>query len=116
MIDATIFGLAPGRAIIRQILLVDDASCDDTAAAAQRAAEGVSLPMTILRGGSRGAGAARNTGLAKAGGSHVFFLDADDLAEEGGLTAPVTALRSSPAADAAIGQYVRQMGGGGVGS
>jgi glycosyltransferase involved in cell wall biosynthesis len=110
-VGATIASLASDRAIIREILLVDDASSDDTTAAARRAAEGVRLPITILRAERLGPGAARNIGLASAGGCYVFFLDADDQVEEGGLTALVAALRSSPAAGVAIGQYTRRTAG-----
>jgi GT2 family glycosyltransferase len=60
----------------KEIIVVDDGSTDDTAAVARSfAARGVqSLTQPNL-----GAAAARNTGLARARGDYVQFLDADDL-------------------------------------
>ena len=58
----------------REIIVVDDASTDETASVA-RAFEGVVL---IALETSRGAAAARNAGIAAATSPWVAFLDADD--------------------------------------
>jgi GT2 family glycosyltransferase len=60
----------------QEIIVVDDGSTDDTAAVARSfAARGVQ----VLTQPNQGAAAARNTGLARARGDYVQFLDADDL-------------------------------------
>lgn len=59
-----------------ELILVDDASTDDTATLAA----GITDPRLVYRrhGENRGGGAARNTGLAMARGGYVAFLDSDD--------------------------------------
>ena len=60
-----------------EALIIDDGSTDGTRAIAEaRAADDPRL--RILAGPQRGAGAARNAGLALAKGEWVLFLDADD--------------------------------------
>ncbi|MBC03160.1 MAG: hypothetical protein CMJ34_07635 [Phycisphaerae bacterium] len=63
----------PGSSLSR-ILLVDDGSRDDTVAIAE------SRGVEVLASGGRGAGAARNVGIAAAGTSLVWFVDADCVA------------------------------------
>jgi glycosyltransferase involved in cell wall biosynthesis len=56
-----------------EVLVVDDASGDDSAAIA------AGLGATVVRlAAHQGAGAARNAGVAAAGGEVIGFLDADD--------------------------------------
>lgn len=57
-----------------EILIVDDGSTDDTLLALRR----YGSRITILNGEHRGAGAARNLGLAHARHPWVAFLDSDD--------------------------------------
>ncbi len=64
---------APGSRLGR-ILLVDDGSRDDTAAIA------ASRGVEVLAGAGRGAGAARNQGIAAAATAYVWFVDADCVA------------------------------------
>jgi glycosyltransferase involved in cell wall biosynthesis len=59
-----------------EVILVDDGSTDDSAAIARRFE---SRGLTVASQPNRGAGAARNSGLSRASGSHIQFLDADDL-------------------------------------
>lgn len=81
-----------------EIIVVDDASTDDTAAVA--AANGA----TVLRlPGNRGPSAARNLGAAHARGEILFFLDADVALEPGSVAAAVAALRLSPRLGAICG-------------
>jgi len=58
-----------------EVLVVDDASTDSSAATARRAGARV-----IQNSGRRNAGGARNAGIAAAGGDAFAFLDADAIA------------------------------------
>ncbi len=60
-----------------EILVVDDASTDDTAAKVAPLAPRVRLIRHERNSGSPGA--TRNTGLAQATGEYICFLDADDI-------------------------------------
>lgn len=70
-----------------ELLLVDDRSSDDGAAIARDyAARDPRIRLLDTLGSERsGAAAARNVGLAAAGGEYVAFLDADDLLLPGKL-------------------------------
>lgn len=58
---------------VAEVLVVDDASTDDTVAVAER------LGVTVIRQPeNRGPSGARNAGIARAAGDVVAFLDADD--------------------------------------
>jgi len=59
-----------------EVLLVDDASTDDTAAALAPYASQVKILCRATRGG---VAAARNTGIRAARGEWLAFLDSDDL-------------------------------------
>ncbi|WP_428965087.1 glycosyltransferase family 2 protein [Micromonospora fluostatini] len=81
-----------------EIIVVDDASTDDSAAIA--AATGA----TVLRlAANTGPGAARNRGADHARGEILFFLDADVALEPGSVAAAVAALRADPALGAICG-------------
>ena len=56
-----------------EVIAVDDGSTDKSAAIAER------LGAICIRGTHTGAGAARNTGVERASGKFLAFLDADDL-------------------------------------
>ena len=58
-----------------EIILIDDGSTDGSAALARRFAPEVKYEFID----HAGAGAARNRGVALAGGDYLAFLDADDL-------------------------------------
>lgn len=58
-----------------EILVVDDGSTDESAAIA----EGLAGPIRVIRQANGGISAARNTGVAASTGTHIAFLDADDL-------------------------------------
>ena len=80
------------------IVVIDDGSTDATAEIA--AVDGVRL----RRQPQRGAGAARNAGLALARGEFIAFLDADDLWTAGRLGLQLTAAASQPHLDLVFGR------------
>jgi glycosyltransferase involved in cell wall biosynthesis len=82
-----------------ELIVVDDASDDDTAAylADQPGLRFFRQPMR------RQLSAARNVGLADARGTFILFLDDDDLLEPNALSVLSSALRTNEDAVAAIG-------------
>src|SRR5438105_940303 len=65
-----------------EIIVVDDASTDDTLSVADRLAREIANMRVIRRPFNEGAGRARNVGLREARGKYVCFLDADDAYSE----------------------------------
>lgn len=61
-----------------EVIVIDDGSDDGTAAAAKNAARVLRLNARVIEADHRGAGAARNRGLALSAQPLVAFLDADD--------------------------------------
>lgn len=61
-----------------EILLIDDASTDKSAALCRRLAAADERIRCLLQPKNKGVSAARNSGLAKAHGTWVLFADADD--------------------------------------
>ena len=94
------------RSVLRQtfrdieLLVVDDGSTDDTAAAALDAAEGDARLRVISPGVNQGRSAARNLGIDAARGDWVCPTDADDLWARGRLAALVRAAHRFPLATA----------------
>lgn len=77
-----------------EILVVDDASSDDTPAAVAALAD---PRLRLLRHDrNRGAGAARNTGVAAATGKWIAFLDSDDEWKPPKLERQLAQLGSAP--------------------
>lgn len=68
-----------------EILIIDDASTDDTLALARRLAAADPRVKVIAAGENRGPAGARNLGLAAATGDWIALLDADDAFEPGRL-------------------------------
>jgi len=65
-----------------EVVLVDDRGRDDAIDVARRTLADLGVPHVVAtHDRNRGIGAARNTGLARAGGEWVWFLDSDDTAE-----------------------------------
>jgi glycosyltransferase involved in cell wall biosynthesis len=82
-----------------EIIVIDDGSTDDSAAIA----EGVQGPVRVLRQTNQGESVARNRGIAEARGTHLLFLDADDLLEPEALERLTAAIESQPGAVAIMG-------------
>ncbi len=78
----------------REIIVVDEASDDDTPAMLSRDFPDVRM---IRHAEARGPAGARNAGVAAARGDWVFFWDDDDLMHPGHLAALVQAQRAAPA-------------------
>ncbi len=113
-IGATLASLASDTDLILEIIVVDDGSTDDTAAAVTRRAEDHGLPVELTHVSLGDAGAARNVGLDLARGRFVYFIDADDLHLEGGLRALRQSLLDTPRAGVAVGAFVRVVDDGKV--
>ena len=65
-----------------EIIVVNDASTDDTENTARRVLEGCGRPFSIItHTKNRGVAAARNTGMDAMKGEFIWYLDADDMAE-----------------------------------
>lgn len=101
--------LAAVRSVLSQrcaefeLLVVDDGSTDDGPAIVA----GVTDPrIRLLRQRNQGPGAARNRGLAEAGGGLVAFLDADDEWNPEFLQLGVAALARAPACAAWVAARV----------
>lgn len=110
-IDAVLLSLIPDRHLIGEILLIDDASDDRTAAKATESARRHGLPLEVVSVRLRSAGAARNVGIERARGKSIFFLDADDELIRGGLSLLHGALERNPGAGLSIGASIRRTRG-----
>jgi glycosyltransferase involved in cell wall biosynthesis len=83
-----------------EILIVDDASTDDTAARA--AATGLRV---LRRAQNGGPGAARNDGARAARGRILFFVDADVVVAADAIDRVLTAFAADPQLAAVFGSY-----------
>ncbi|WP_217571473.1 glycosyltransferase [Mesorhizobium sp. GbtcB19] len=109
-IEAALSGLLSDKPVIREIFLIDDGSDDGTANIALETARRLGLPVDVVSVRLGSAGAARNAGIARAGGDFIFFLDADDEAMPGSLSALRSALVRS-GAGLAVGASIRRTQG-----
>jgi hypothetical protein len=79
---ATTLERAVGSALrqtgIREVIIVDDASTDQSATVAQNLLAHDAKIQLFGQEANRGPGAARNRGVAQASGEFICFLDADD--------------------------------------
>ncbi|WP_449409623.1 glycosyltransferase family 2 protein [Methylobacterium komagatae] len=81
----------------RRVLVVDDASSDQTAALVESLAARADGRIELIRlSANSGPARARNIGLSYVEADLVAFLDADDLYEHEALTATVGALDGMP--------------------
>jgi glycosyltransferase involved in cell wall biosynthesis len=86
-----------------EIIVVDDGSPDDVAAAVAEFGEQPSI--RLVRRANGGLSAARNTGLAASTSPFLVFLDADDRLCPGALAAGLACLAAHPAAAFVWGGY-----------
>ena len=82
-----------------EIIVIDDGSTDDSAAIAGR----FGAPVRIIQQPNQGESVARNRGIAEARGTHVLFLDADDLLARESLERLSCALAAAPGAVGLMG-------------
>lgn len=94
-----------------EILVVDDASTDDTAA--RVAAIGDPRLRLIRQESNGGVARARNRGMLEARGALIAFLDSDDEWLPGKLEAQVARLRDAPARTALVHGGTEVVGPGG---
>lgn len=88
-----------------EVICVNDGSSDGTAAVIQALQAEHPGRITLLEGPHRGAGAARNTGMAAARGTYIQFLDADDRLLPDKLSGQLAFLSSSYIPDLLVGDY-----------
>src|SRR4051812_28904107 len=58
-----------------EMIVIDDGSTDGSA----NIAESFGAPVRVIRQSNHGESVARNCGISEAKGTHILFLDADDL-------------------------------------
>jgi glycosyltransferase involved in cell wall biosynthesis len=75
-VAAAVDSVLKQRGAAPEVIVVDDGSTDDTAAALDGA---FGAAVRILRSENRGVAAARNLGVSAARGDWIAFLDSDDL-------------------------------------
>jgi glycosyltransferase involved in cell wall biosynthesis len=96
----------PGRV---QVIVVDDGSDDDTAGnVVRRFGSGITFLRIPRRGGI---GAARNTGVSRARGELIAFLDSDDLWLPGKLEAELKVFARFPDAESIVSDSLTLMEG-----
>lgn len=79
-----------------EVIVVDDASTDDSAEVARRLAERDARVRVLVHPANKGHIATYNDGLAEVRGDYVVLLSADDLLTPGSLTRSVALLEQHP--------------------
>ncbi len=96
-VEAAIASVAAQSFRDLEVILVDDASRDDTARRAAAALAASGLPHQVfVQARNGGPAVARNRGVAAARGTYVAFLDADDVWLPGKLAAQVRIMDAEP--------------------
>lgn len=98
-IDETIASVLAQERPPDEILVIDDGSTDDTGKRAAR----LSPRIRVLGQVNLGQPAAVNHGIREAAGTHLAFIDADDLWSTDKLARQEAAFTAEPALDAAFG-------------
>lgn len=110
-IRRTLASLVSERSAILECIVVNDGSVDETVSVVQACAVELDLPIVVRSIRCLDAGAARNHGLSQASGKWVYFLDADDVHEAGGLRALVEAGDGPSVPELVLGSYFIQREG-----
>lgn len=87
-----------------ELLIVDDGSSDATFDVASQFSD---ERITLIRQENQGASAARNRAFRACRGSHVQYLDADDLLDPEKLSAQMAIARSAPRTELLSGRWAR---------
>ncbi|GHE20553.1 glycosyltransferase family 2 protein [Halomonas urumqiensis] len=90
-----------------EVLIVDDASTDDTRAVAQALSLGDERVRVIEQPSNQGAYAARNAGLRESRGDMLTVHDSDDWSHPQKIEQQVLALRAAPHKVACISHWIR---------
>jgi GT2 family glycosyltransferase len=77
-----------------EVIVVDDGSTDDTVERVQRAKQGMSANVLLLRQENKGPAAARNRGVGAARGELIVFLGDDIIVEPGYLPSVYAAYKA----------------------
>ena len=85
-----------GEDVVKEIIVVDDHSDDDTKTKVEVAGRNSVIPIHLTTNPSKGACSARNHALSLASGEAIQWLDADDLLGEGKLRNQLQLLESNP--------------------
>jgi glycosyltransferase involved in cell wall biosynthesis len=93
-----------------EIIVVDDASVDDTRTVARSYGE----PVIVVESDGSGPAAARNVGIAAATGEFIGFLDSDDLWPRSALATQLALLDAHPRAAIAWSKGMWQVLAGGT--
>ena len=104
-IQTALASVLEAQSVSLEVVVVDDASTDDTAAIVQRVAEQDPRIVLVRQPANAGVSAARNRGLGTVRGTWLAFLDADDRWLPGGLEAMARRARDGDAL-AVVGQRV----------
>jgi glycosyltransferase involved in cell wall biosynthesis len=107
----TIDGLGAGRDVIREIIVVDDGSTDNTAEVAATAGLNAGIALRVERRAFSGVGASRNAGMALAQSDLIYFIDADDNPLAGGLTLLVALISANPHINTVVGSTIVRRSG-----
>lgn len=91
-----------------ELVVVDAASDDDTAARAEDWTQRDNRVRLVRSDAQRGAAAARNLGLAAARGDYLSFHDADDVSHPERIERQLAALLATPGARVCICNFVRE--------
>ncbi len=104
--EAIASALAQDRAV-HEVVVVDDGSTDRGAAVAGA----FDAPVRVVRQAHRGAGAARNHGVAVATGDLLCFLDADDVLAPDAIGRHLAVFEAEPEVDGTFGEIVEFVDG-----
>lgn len=86
-----------------ELIIVNDHSTDDTTKVLNRLSRSDRRIVAINQPANGGASVARNTGISRAKGKYLMFLDADDTIKKGALTKFVSTIKTDQTRLAASG-------------
>lgn len=89
-----------------EVICVDDGSTDSTLEVISRLTK--ELSIIVIEQDNQGAPAARNTGISRATGEYIQFLDADDRLHPEKIESQIQRASQSEWPDIIVGGYVRQ--------
>ncbi|KZY48888.1 hypothetical protein A3731_27025 [Roseovarius sp. HI0049] len=98
-----------------QVVLVDDASTDESGEIARRLAAGHPEVVFLQHEVNAGAGVARMTGWPQATGRYALFFDADDILHGDVLRLTIERMEAHPHVDTAMLAYRYERGGANTG-